>query len=78
VDEVAENTPIPAAVWETLTALRVGPESFKLGGRRVWMLETVDAWAADPDRRHEDEERGIANLLGLFREVRVELLTNGC
>ena len=44
VDELADDTAIPVMVWETLAALRVGPRPITLAGRRVWTLDSVDAW----------------------------------
>ncbi|WP_306359523.1 AlpA family transcriptional regulator [Nocardia sp. CC227C] len=39
-------TGIPAATWRYWAWLGTGPESFKLGRRRVWRQSVIAAWIA--------------------------------
>jgi predicted DNA-binding transcriptional regulator AlpA len=44
-------TGIPAATWRYWAHIGSGPESFKLGGRRVWRESVIHAWIAEQEAR---------------------------
>lgn len=42
-------TGIPAATWRYWAHIGSGPESFKLGRRRVWRESVIHAWIAEQE-----------------------------
>ncbi|KZM76159.1 helix-turn-helix transcriptional regulator [Nocardia terpenica] len=44
-------TGIPEATWRWWAHIGSGPESFKMGRRRVWRRSVVLAWIAEQERR---------------------------
>ncbi|MEU1428121.1 DNA-binding protein [Nocardia sp. NPDC005746] len=42
-------TGIPAATWRYWAWAGTGPESFKLGRRRVWRESVIHAWIAEQE-----------------------------
>lgn len=42
-------TGIPAATWRYWAHVGNGPQSFKLGRRRVWRQSVVEAWIAEQE-----------------------------
>lgn len=47
--DIEEMTGTRASTWRYWVTLGQGPASFKLGRRRVWRRETVEAWLAEQE-----------------------------
>ncbi|WP_372341937.1 helix-turn-helix transcriptional regulator [Nocardia sp. CC227C] len=52
-----ELTGIPAATWRYWAHIGAGPESFKLGRRRVWRHSVILAWI---EQQEAETRRGEA------------------
>lgn len=47
--QLAEMTGTPASTWRYWAHIGSGPQSLKLGRRRVWRREIVIAWLAEQE-----------------------------
>lgn len=44
-----DKTGVPAATWRYWAHIGSGPQSFKLGRRRVWRESVIDAWIVEQE-----------------------------
>ena len=48
-DDLETMTGVPASTWRYFAHISKGPESLKIGRRRVWKRTTVLQWLADQE-----------------------------